>query len=184
MRGILIAGSGGQGVLFLGKLLAEGAMLGGKNVTWFPSYGAEMRGGTANCTVVVSDEMIGSPILRNPDVLVVMNEASKDKFEASIKQDGFMIMDSSLIKVPPGRRDVHVLQVPASEMAAALGSPKSANMVMLGAMLSLGDFIDEECAIKALEELTPPRRRASLDANKDAIRKGKAYGDHKKGKGI
>jgi 2-oxoglutarate ferredoxin oxidoreductase subunit gamma len=184
VRGILIAGSGGQGVLFLGKLLAEGAMLGGKCVTWFPSYGAEMRGGTANCTVVISEEIIGSPIIRNPDVLVVMNEASKERFEARIKPDGFLIMDSSLIRTPPRRTDVHVLMVPASEIAASLGSPKSANMVMLGAMLSLGGVIDEEYAVKALEELTPARRRASLEPNKNAIRKGKAYFEDKKGKGL
>lgn len=179
----LIAGSGGQGILFLGKLLAQGAMLEGRNVTWFPSYGAEIRGGTANCTVIISDEMIGSPIRRNPDILVVMNEASKEKFEDRIKEGGLMIMDSSLIKKPLKRQDVEAIEVPASEMAASMGSATFANMVMLGALLS-EDLLNESSALSALEELTPSRRKQTIDINKNAIRRGKSYCEGKKGKNI
>src|SRR3989338_5832303 len=97
---LLIAGFGGQGILFAGKLLAQSAMLEGRHVTWFPSYGAEVRGGTANCTVIISDEMIGSPVVRNPEILVVMNEASLDKFQPRLKSGGILIFESSLIKKP------------------------------------------------------------------------------------
>jgi|Deesub1362A_J573_1020465.scaffolds.fasta_scaffold00027_15 2-oxoglutarate ferredoxin oxidoreductase subunit gamma len=184
MQSVLIAGSGGQGILFLGKLLAQSVMTEGRNVTWFPSYGAEVRGGTANCMVIISDEMIGSPILKNPDILVVLNEASKERFESRLRQDGLMILDSSLIKKPVARKDVYVINVPATEIAASLGSAKSANMVMLGALISGGKLVSEDSALNALEELTPPRRRKNLDINKRALRKGKAFCDNKEGKSL
>jgi len=180
----MAAGFGGQGILFLGKLLAYSGMLEGKEVTWFPSYGAEVRGGTANCTVIISDEMIGSPVVRNPEILVVMNEASLNKFQSRLKKDGLLIFDSSLIKGTELRSDVHILEVPASEIAASLGSTKYANMVMFSALLAETGIIKEESAINALEELTPSRRRKALDANKEAIIKGRKYIEDKKSKNI
>jgi 2-oxoglutarate ferredoxin oxidoreductase subunit gamma len=181
VKSALIAGSGGQGILFLGKLLAQGAMLAGKNVTWFPSYGAEMRGGTANCTVIISDEMIGSPIVWKPDIVVVMNEASKNKFESRLREGGLLLMDSSLVTKPPERQDVRAAGVPASDIAASLGNAKSANMVMLGALLSEEDLVGQDNVFRALEQLTPPRRMKSLGMNRDAIKKGMVLGAGKKG---
>ncbi len=182
MTSALIAGSGGQGILFLGKLIAHGAMLTGKKVTWFPSYGAEIRGGTANCTVVVSEDMIGSPVVKTPDILLVLNEASKERFEERVKEGGLMIMDVSLVKTPPGRSDIRVVEIPAAEIAASLGSAKSANMVMFGALLRENSFLDEAAALSALEEMTPPERAGTFGANKEAIKRGKAYRGDKKGK--
>lgn len=177
---ILVAGFGGQGILFLGRLLAYGGMLEGKEVTWFPSYGAEVRGGTANCTVIISDEMIGSPVVRNPEILIVMNESSLNKFQPRLKKDGLLIYDSSLIKNPDLRSDVRVIDVPASEIAAKIGSTKFANMAMLGALLAAINVLNPESGIKALEELTPSKRKRSLDANKLAIIEGRSYIENKK----
>lgn len=181
---IIIAGFGGQGIVFLGRLIAFGGMLGTKEVTCFPSYGAEMRGGTANCTVIISDDMIGSPIVRNPDILIVMNEASLRKFQPRIKTDGLLIFDSSLIKHPDVRPDVHVIGVPASEIAASIsnGDVKSANMVMLGTLVSATGILKEENATHALEKLTPPKRQKALDVNREAMRRGISYIEDKKSK--
>lgn len=175
MKSALIAGSGGQGILFLGKLLAHAAMIAGKNVTWFPSYGAEMRGGTANCTVVVSDEIIGSPVVKSPDILVVLNEASMDRFEGRLKEGGLLLMDSTLVRINPRRADIRAVKVPATDMASALGNPRSANMVLLGALLDGEGLINEKEALAALEEMTPPERKNTLEPNVEALRKGKAH---------
>lgn len=180
MKSVLIAGSGGQGILFLGKLLAYAAMMAGKNVTWFPSYGAEMRGGTANCTVVVSDEIIGSPVVKSPDILVVLNEASKERFEGRLKEGGLLLMDSSLVRTNPKRSDISSVNVHATELASTLGNPRSANMVMLGALLNGEGLISEEEALAALEEITPPKRKNTLQINVEAIRKGKALRENQK----
>lgn len=174
MRSVLIAGSGGQGILFLGKLIAHAAMLEGKHVTWFPSYGAEMRGGTANCTVVIAEEAIGSPVVASPDVLVLFNHASKVKFEGRLKAGGLMLMDSSLISSPPERDDVRAVLVPATGLAASLDNSKAANMVLLGALISEG-LVGEKSAMTALEELAFERRKSALDINKSAVRKGMAF---------
>ncbi len=180
----MVAGFGGQGILFLGRLLAYSGMLEGKEVTCFPSYGAEIRGGTANCTVIISDEMIGSPIVRNPDMLIVMNEASINKFQPRLNRNGLLIFDSSLVNEPDLRSDVRIVKVPASEVAASIGNTKSANMVMLGALLAETGVLKEGSAIKALEELTPPRRRKAININKEAIVKGKSYIADKKSNNI
>jgi 2-oxoglutarate ferredoxin oxidoreductase subunit gamma len=177
---VLVAGFGGQGILFFGKLLAYSGMIEGSEVTWFPSYGAEVRGGTANCTVIISDEMIGSPIVRNSEIVVVMNEASLIKFQPRLQKGGLLIFDSSLIKEPDLRSDINVIKVPASKIAASIGNTKYANMVMLSAMLAETGIIKEKSAISALEELTPQRRRKFLDANKEAIIKGRKYIEDKK----
>jgi 2-oxoglutarate ferredoxin oxidoreductase subunit gamma len=178
MQSALIAGSGGQGILFLGKLLAQSAMLSGKNVTWFPSYGAEIRGGTANCTVVISDGVIGSPIINSPDVLLVLNEESKARFEGRIRPKGALIFDSSAVKSPPSRADIEVLGVPASEIADSLGSRKAANMVMLGALLSRVGSVSLDVVLRALDEAMSGKSKSALDTNKKAVVEGKRYCEH------
>ncbi|MCL4491615.1 MAG: 2-oxoacid:acceptor oxidoreductase family protein [Nitrospirae bacterium] len=169
---IIIAGSGGQGVLFLGKLMAYSAMLEGKEVTWFPSYGAEMRGGTANCTVIISDEMIGSPVTGNPDILIVMNEASYNRFSKRLLPGGLLFYDSSLITADSRRDDVKILKVPASEMSASPRHTKSANMVMMGAFITVTGLLALDSALSAIGDITPSRRKDSIAVNKDLITKG------------
>lgn len=129
---VIISGFGGQGVVKAGVLLAYAAMLEGKHCTHFPSYGAEMRGGTANCSVIVSSEEIASPIINQPDALIVMNEPSLTKFEPRLKKSGLLIYNSSLISRVPPRPDVKVIPVPANEIAERIGTSKCANMVMIG----------------------------------------------------
>jgi 2-oxoglutarate ferredoxin oxidoreductase subunit gamma len=169
---IIIAGSGGQGILFLGKLIAYSGMLENKNVTWFPSYGAEMRGGTANCTVIVSDDMIGSPVIRNPDILIVMNEASYNRFSERLLSGGVLIYDSSLINVKDKRNDIKIVGVPATEISAALKNTKSANMVMMGALVGLTHTLTISSVIQAIDEITPSHRKDSANVNKELIKKG------------
>ncbi|HWR57398.1 MAG TPA: 2-oxoacid:acceptor oxidoreductase family protein [Thermodesulfovibrionales bacterium] len=195
---ILVAGFGGQGILLLGRLIGYGGMLEGKEVTCFPSYGAEVRGGTANSTVILSDELIGSPIIRNPDTLIAMNDASLKRFQSKVKPNGLLIFDSSLIKTPELRSDVHVVGVPASEIAASIGEAsstqegsslsasqvRSANMVMLGALIAETGILKIESAIKALEKLTSARRKKSIEGNKEAIMRGNNYIADKKSKDI
>lgn len=178
---ILVAGFGGQGILFLAKLLAYSGMIEGKEVTWFPSYGAEVRGGTANCTVIVSDEMIGSPVVRNPEILLVMNTASLNKFQPRLKENGLLLYDSSLIKNPELRSDIKVLGVPAGDIAATLGNMKYANMVMLSSLLAETKILEETSAVSALEELITGGKKKFLDANKQAIIKGREFLEDKKG---
>jgi 2-oxoglutarate ferredoxin oxidoreductase subunit gamma len=169
---IIIGGFGGQGILFLGKILAYAGMLDGKEVTWFPSYGAEVRGGTANCTVIVSDELIGSPVVKSPDILIVMNEASLAKFLPRLKPEGLFLYDSSLIKDPNLRQDVENVGVPATEISSRVGDTKSANMVMLGACIARAGIVSESSALEALEHSVPSRKKNSLNINKEAIIEG------------
>jgi 2-oxoglutarate ferredoxin oxidoreductase subunit gamma len=192
---ILVAGFGGQGVLLLGRLIAYGGMIEGKEVTCFPSYGAEMRGGTANSTVIVSDEMIGSPVVENPDIFIAMNEASLKRFQPKIRTNGLLIFDSSLIKSPQTRRDVSAVDIPATVIAASIGGKepthasalsatqvRSANMVMLGALLAETGILKVDSAMSALERLTSGKSKKTLDSNKEAIRRGMEYIDDKKSK--
>lgn len=194
--GILVAGFGGQGILLLGRLIAYSGMLEGKEVTCFPSYGAEMRGGTANSTVIVSDEMIGSPIMGNPDILIAMNEASLKRFQSRVKSGGLLILDSSLIPSPVIRGDIHAIPIPATEIAASIAeseAPKrtslltatrvrSANMVMFGALLGETGIVRVDTALHALEQLTSSKREKTLEGNKKAVMRGVAYVDSKKSK--
>lgn len=169
---LIIAGFGGQGVLFAGKLLAHAAMLEGKEVTWFPSYGAEIRGGTANCTVIISSEMIGSPVVNNPDTLLIMNDASMERFAPRLKQGGFLIMNSSLIKNPPQRRDIGIIQINATDIAEELGSSQVANMVMIGALIGRTGIISLDTAIGALREIIPEHKKEIILINETALRRG------------
>lgn len=177
-RGIIIAGFGGQGILFLGKTIAHAVMIAGKEVTWFPSYGAEMRGGTANCTVVISDELIGSPVINEIDILIVFNEASLKKFAQRLKKDGILIYDSSVISSPvPGEQ---VIPVPATRIAAQEGNPRGANMVMLGAFVAVTKMLKIEDIYRTLEETIPASRIKLIEINKRLIERGIEYIENKK----
>ncbi len=155
-------------------------MLENNEVTWFPSYGAEMRGGTANCSVVISDELIGSPIITIPDILIIMNDASLEKFQPHLKPKGLLIFDSSLIKDPELRNDIEIVRVPATEISRNLGNTKSTNMVMLGSFIAKTKLLKETSACKALEN-SMYRGMSNIEMNKKAIREGIRFLENKKG---
>lgn len=182
---ILIGGFGGQGVLLLGRLIAYGGMLQGKEVTCFPSYGAEMRGGTANCTVVISDEMIGSPVVLHIDMLIALNEASLKRFSEKVKPGGVVIYNTSLISRANLKEDIIHVGVPADEIASAIKGGgtqvRSANMVMLGAFISYSGIIGPDSAYEALKRLTGSKGQDRLSENMEAIKRGIDYIASKKG---
>jgi len=157
-------------------------MLEEKEVTWFPSYGAEMRGGTANCTVIISDTMIGSPVVLNPDILVSMNKASFDKFQPRVKKRGLVFYDLSLIKDPAVRDDVLAVAVPATEIASSAGNTKSANMVMLGAVLAGTGLLKRSSVLKVIEGPTKSAGGNGIRANTNSLLKGIQYIEDTKGK--
>ncbi len=157
-------------------------MLEEKEVTWFPSYGAEMRGGTANCTVIISDTMIGSPVVLNPDILVSMNKASLDKFQPRVKKHGLVFYDLSLIKDPALRDDVLAVAVPATEIASSAGNTKSANMVMLGAVLAGTGLLKRSSVLKVIEGPTKSAGGNGIRANTNSLLKGIQYIEDTKGK--
>lgn len=165
-----IAGFGGQGLLFLGRLLAETGMRQGLHVSWLPSYGPEMRGGTANCHVNISTSEIGSPLVSTPTVLIAMNNPSLDKFETEVDAAGLIIYDSSLIDHSPRRTDVASLAIPATEIADKIGSAKSANMVALGALIGKTNLLDKAAVVDAMRAMT--KRAELLDVNVKAIDAG------------
>ncbi len=174
-KSIIIAGSGGQGILFLGRVLTSASMLERKEVTWFPSYGAEMRGGTANCTVIISNTMIGSPVVMMPDILIVMNRASLDRFLPSLRKKGMLFYDSSLITENLARRDIEGVPVPATNIAGDMGNPKSANMVMLGAFIAKTSILRKASIFSIFDDMTDPRKMDAFRANKELVRKGIDY---------
>ncbi len=169
---IIIAGFGGQGVLMLGKLLAEAGMNEGKQVTWLPSYGPEMRGGTANCNVIISDEAIGAPIVTEATGLIAMNLPSLDRFESSVLPGGWLLLNSSLIPRAPSRRDLRVLSIPANDIAQRQGSPKVANVVLLGACLALCNPVQKASVASAIEEVLGKTRQHLLSINLNALEAG------------
>ena len=169
---IILAGFGGQGILFAGKLLAYAAMLEGKYLSWLPSYGPEMRGGTANCHVIVSDEPIGSPIITSPDALIAMNAPSLDKFENELQPNGTEILDSSLIPRPSGRADLSSVRVAATEIAEKMGKKGLANMVMLGAFLKKTGLFSIESFKEAIKKLLSEKKQQLAEANINAVRAG------------
>ena len=172
---IIIAGFGGQGVLFAGQLLAYSAMDENMEVTWFPSYGPEMRGGTANCTVIISDEEIGSAMIRHPKAVLVMNLPSLDKYENLVKSGGILVVDSAMIERPVERTDINVVKVPAVSIAEELGDKRMANMVMLGALLANLKVLPPQAVKKALEDHLPARHKKLLPLNFKALEAGAAY---------
>ncbi|MEW6416586.1 MAG: 2-oxoacid:acceptor oxidoreductase family protein [Nitrospirota bacterium] len=176
-----MGGFGGQGILFLGRILAYAGMLENKEVTSFPSYGAEVRGGTANCTVIISDELIGSPAVKNPDILIVMSDASLNKFQPRLKQNGLLIFDSSLISKPVMRDDIEIRGVPATEISSKIGNTKSANMVLLGAFIAGTGLLKEKSVFEAIESSMPDRKKKSIEVNKKAVVEGMRYIEDKKG---
>jgi 2-oxoglutarate ferredoxin oxidoreductase subunit gamma len=172
---IIIAGFGGQGVLMLGKLLAAAGMAEGKHVTWLPSYGPEMRGGTANCHVIISDEEIGAPIVSEATGLIAMNLPSLDRFESSVLPGGWLLVNSSLIPRGPVRRDLRVLAIPVNEIAQREGSPRVANVVMLGACLALCHPVGKASVAAAIGEVLGQSKRHLLDINLNALEAGLAF---------
>ncbi|MEO0025970.1 MAG: 2-oxoacid:acceptor oxidoreductase family protein [candidate division WOR-3 bacterium] len=148
----VFAGFGGQGVMLAGRVLAEVGMKMGKEVVWLPSYGPEMRGGTANCVVIIADEPIASPIIAHPRDTVVMNRPSLEKFCATQKPGGYAVVNSSLINIRPDRDDIRVVEVPANEVAIEAGSGKAANMVMLGAYVGATGIVPVEAIIEQIKE--------------------------------
>ena len=172
---VIIAGFGGQGVLFAGQLLSYTAMDEGKEVTWFPSYGPEMRGGTANCTVVISDEEIGSPLVKNPTAVMAMNLPSLEKFEPLVKKGGVLVVNASMVNREVTRKDIKVVSLPANDIAEEMGSSRSVNMIMLGAMLANMDLLSLEAIDRALDAHLPERHKRFLAGNKAALRKGAEY---------
>ena len=169
---IIFSGFGGQGALFAGQLLAYAAMDEGRHVTWIPSYGPEMRGGTAHCTVIVSDEEIGSPLVRNPSTVVALNNPSVEKYEPLIAANGHLIYNASLVSHLVTRRNIHAIAIPGSDIAAELGHAKLLNMVMLGVLLDRTQVLPVEAIERALEAHMPARHRELLEANKQALRRG------------
>ena len=172
---VIFAGFGGQGVLFAGQILAFAGMDAGKEVTWMPSYGPEMRGGTANCTVIVADEEIGSPLIRNPKAAVVMNLPSLDKYENTVVSDGILIVNASLVDRQVRRQDLDYLMVPAVEIAETIGNKRLMNMVLLGALLQKMPLLTIKAIENTLEAHLPERHRRMLASNKTALEQGAAF---------
>ena len=169
---ILFAGFGGQGILFSGKVIAYAGMMEGKEISWLPSYGPEMRGGTANCSVCISDEPIGSPLVVNPDVLVAMNLPSLDKFVGDVVPGGTVILDSTLIDKKVERTDIKVIYIPASKLAEEAGVKGAANMIIVGRLFKELKFCSEENLDKGLQKSIPPKKMDLLDKNRKMIQIG------------
>ncbi len=171
---IIFAGFGGQGVLFAGQLLAYTALAEGKHVTWIPSYGPEMRGGTANCTVVVSDQPIGSPVCRNPSMAAVFNNPSLEKYEPLVKPGGLLVINASLIVSPITRDDLEIVSIPATALATELGDVRAANMILLGALLARRPLVAPATVDAVLGEKLGPRKAHMRALNVRALEQGMA----------
>ena len=172
---IMIAGFGGQGVLFAGKFLAYKGMVQNKQISWLPSYGPEMRGGTANCSVVISDTPVGSPIITNPDMLIAMNLPSLQKFVDAVVPGGVIILDSTLIDVKVERTDVKVFYIPATQMAKDAGFSTLANMILTGKALKEMDIVSWEGNRETLESFIPAKKANLIDINCQALQTGYDY---------
>ncbi len=172
---ILLAGFGGQGILFSGKFLAYEGMIENKEVSWLPSYGPEMRGGTANCSVILSDTKIGSPIILNPDILIALNAPSLDKYESETVSGGKIIVDSSLISRKVEREDVEAYYIPATQMASDEGLTGLANMIILGHAIAKGNILPKENIEEAMKKLVPAKKQHLLEPNLRAIELGYNY---------
>jgi len=172
---IVIAGFGGQGVLFAGQLLTYAAMDAGKEVTWIPSYGPEMRGGTANCTVIISDEEIGSPNVRNPQAAIALNLPSLDKYESQVHTGGVLIVNASLVNRPVERRDIKSVAIPANEIAEQIGEARLTNMVLLGGLLANLPVLTLGEIEEAIRAHTPARHARLLELNIRALNQGATF---------
>ncbi len=169
---IIIAGFGGQGVLFAGQLLAYAGMDSGRHVTWIPSYGPEMRGGTANCTVIISEGMVGAPIVARPDIAVVLNQPSYDKYEPLVKAGGLLVVNSSLVSDVSERKDIEAVYVPANRIAEDLGTVKMLNVAALGALLAKRPILAMETMEQALIDHLPTKKAHLKESNLEALRVG------------
>ena len=172
---IMIAGFGGQGVLFAGKFLAYKGMVQDKQISWLPSYGPEMRGGTANCSVVISDTPVGSPIITNPDMLIAMNLPSLQKFVDAVVPGGVIILDSTLIDAKVEREDVKVFYVPATQLAKDAGFATLANMILTGKALKEMDIVSWEGNLETLQSFIPAKKAGLIDINCQALQTGYDY---------
>jgi len=169
---IIISGFGGQGTLYAGQLMAYAAMDEGKHVTWIPSYGPEMRGGTANCTVVVSDDEIGSPTALHPAAVIAMNLPSLDKYEPLIKPGGYLIVNEDMVNRATVRDDIHILMIPANKIAMEIGNERAANMVLLGALEGNMHLLEDGALEGALEAHTAARLKKFIPMNIEALHRG------------
>lgn len=169
---IIIAGFGGQGVLSMGKILAYSGLMEGKEVSWMPSYGPEQRGGTANVTVILSDERISSPILNEYDIAIILNQPSMDKFEPKVKKGGILIYDDYGIHKPIKRNDINVYRINAMDTATELNMAKTFNMIVLGGLLKIVPLVSLESVMQGLKKTLPERHYKLLPANEEAIKKG------------
>jgi 2-oxoglutarate ferredoxin oxidoreductase subunit gamma len=174
---LIFSGFGGQGALFAGQLLAYAAMDEGLRVTWIPSYGPEMRGGTAHCTVIISDDDIGSPLVRHPSAVLVMNQPSLDKYEPLVAPGGVLVVNTSLTTRTATRSDIRLIPVPANAIAEELGNGKMANIVLTGALLVATGALTLEAVERALDAHLPAKARHLLDANRQALRRGAALAE-------
>jgi 2-oxoglutarate ferredoxin oxidoreductase subunit gamma len=168
---VIMSGFGGQGLMMIGKLLAYAGLEEGKAVTWLPSYGPEMRGGTANCTVVIADHPIGSPLITSPKAAIVMNQPSLEKFAPMLRKGGILVVNSAMIPVNADRTDLTAFRIRADDIAAELGSRRSANLVMLGAFVGLDEVVSHKTIIKAIEK-TFAAKKQFIDVNRKTFMKG------------
>ncbi len=172
---VIVSGFGGQGTLFAGQLLAYAAMEAGKEVTWFPAYGPESRGGKARCTVIVSDEPIGAPVIRRPRSCIALNLPSMEGFEPEVLPGGTLVVNTSLVKTRSERDDIQVLYVPATADATKLGNPRLANVIALGALVEANGIVPLDAIIEALRLHLPERHKKLLGLNVEAIQHGATY---------
>ncbi len=173
---VICAGFGGQGVMSMGQLLTYAGMLEDKNVSWVPSYGPEMRGGTANCAVIVSDEEIGSPVITDDaDVAIIMNLPSLIKFEKDVRPGGKIFINESLISKKVERNDIEAYYIDANKIAADIGNPKAANLVMLGAVLGKQKIVDPESILEAFKKVFGPSKEKFIPQNREALKQGAEF---------
>lgn len=172
---VILAGFGGQGILSAGKFIATAALIEGREVSWFPSYGPEMRGGTANCSVVISDEPIGSPVINEADALVALNGPSLDRFANTVKKGGLIVVDSSLVLSVPSRRDVRFFQIPASSLASEKGNMSFAVIYLLGCLAKQTGCVSRDAFEKALYEALPARHHHLIPAELEVFDEGGQY---------
>ncbi|HCC32844.1 MAG TPA: 2-oxoacid:ferredoxin oxidoreductase subunit gamma [Clostridiales bacterium] len=175
---VIMAGFGGQGVMSMGQLLAYAGMLEGLQVTWMPSYGPEQRGGTANCTVILSPRTIGSPVVERPAAVVAMNLPSLDKFEDRVREEGLLVVNATLAGRSVRRTDVRALSIPATAIAEEIGNDRVANMVALGALLEITRLVRPDSVVESLTKALPPHRHNLIPLNQDALRRGMELARH------
>jgi 2-oxoglutarate ferredoxin oxidoreductase subunit gamma len=169
---IIVAGFGGQGVLSLGKILAYSGIMQDMDVSWFPSYGPEMRGGTANVTVIISDDRISSPVLNEYDTAILLNQQSMDKFEPTVKPGGLIIYDGNGITKHPSRKDVSIFRIDAADEATKMSTTRTFNMIVLGGYLKIKPIVKLENVLAGLKKSLPPRYHHLIQVNEEAIKRG------------